>query len=280
MHSKIFRLFQQEGFLSRSSIINGFNALLKASTSDTEKGNYYSGLFQLSIGIERLEKIIIMIDYMANNEFKIIPFRTLRNDYSHDIYKLYIDCSSIFEKYIGTINTIIEDSNSIEYKMVRILSDYALKNRYYNIDKITNSTENNDPLADWWNLVIMAIIDNDITIKKRELIVQKAVLQCDAFGSNTFTYAFDFNGNLMTLFDAYVNYGLSKISAPYQIWYLISILNPLYKILLEMIDIIDNADKKSTSKYGSREDIPYMYEFYSFLYADKRTTLRRKKWNI
>lgn len=36
-----------------------------------KKGFYYSAFFELSIGFERLMKLIIIIDYMADNKLKL-----------------------------------------------------------------------------------------------------------------------------------------------------------------------------------------------------------------
>jgi hypothetical protein len=52
MLSESFVLFQQEGFLARSSLLAGLNALRKANIDDTNKGLFYSAFFELSIGFE------------------------------------------------------------------------------------------------------------------------------------------------------------------------------------------------------------------------------------
>lgn len=59
-------LLQQEGLLAEACLCNGLTALRHANLGD-KKARFYSAFFELSIGFERLMKLIIIIDHMAKH---------------------------------------------------------------------------------------------------------------------------------------------------------------------------------------------------------------------
>lgn len=65
------RLLANEASLTSSLLGNGLNALRKASIYN--KGLYYQAFFSLSIGVERLLKIIIITQYRSehNGDFPV-----------------------------------------------------------------------------------------------------------------------------------------------------------------------------------------------------------------
>ena len=65
MFSEKFKLLQQEGYLTQSSLCQGLTFLRKANLGEKERGLFYSAFFQLSIGIERFMKIVVILDYMS-----------------------------------------------------------------------------------------------------------------------------------------------------------------------------------------------------------------------
>lgn len=63
-------LLEQEGLLAQSCLCNGLTALRRTNLGD-KKGLFYSAFFELSIGFERVLKLILILDHMARN--KLIP---------------------------------------------------------------------------------------------------------------------------------------------------------------------------------------------------------------
>ena len=61
-----FLLLQQEGYLISSCLSNGLTELRAANVHN--KGAFYSSLFNISVGTERLLKAIIIIDHMLRND--------------------------------------------------------------------------------------------------------------------------------------------------------------------------------------------------------------------
>lgn len=142
-----------EASLTASLLGNGLNALRKANLYN--KGLYYQAFFSLSIGIERLLKIIVITQYRVNHDGSF-PTDINPRKFGHDLIML---C-----EYTG----IQFERDSIHLKIIDFLNVFAKKSRYYNIDSMMNSyVKYDDPLSDWY------LISQDIY----HLSGKKAVIQ-------------------------------------------------------------------------------------------------------
>lgn len=127
-----------EASLTASLLGNGLNALRKANLYN--KGLYYQAFFSLSIGVERLLKIIVITQYRVDHDGSF-PTDINPRKFGHD---LIILC-----EYTG----IQFESNSIHLKIIDFLNVFAKKSRYYNIDSMMNlNIKYDDPLSDWYSI--------------------------------------------------------------------------------------------------------------------------------
>src|SRR5271157_2983067 len=90
----VFFLIQRERYITRSCICTAFNELLSATVS--QKGRYYIAFFQLAIGIERTEKLAIILDHMIENDLMPPGSRATRK-FNHDLLLLHDNAKSIAE---------------------------------------------------------------------------------------------------------------------------------------------------------------------------------------
>lgn len=152
------RNLANEASLTASLLGSGLNALRKADLYN--KGLYYQAFFSLSIGIERLLKIILINQYRVNHD-GAFPTNINPREFGHDLIKL---C-----KYTG----IEFESNSLHIQLIAFLNDFAKKSRYYNIDSMMNANvKYDDPLSDWY------AISQDIyhSVRKKNIIQNKKEL--------------------------------------------------------------------------------------------------------
>ena len=152
------RLLANEASLTSSLLGNGLNALRKANIYN--KGLYYQAFFSLSIGVERLLKIIVITQYRSENDGEF-PVDIDLQKIGHNLNKLCEYTGIQFKK------------DSIHEKIVSFLNDFARKSRYYNIDSmIDKNVQYYDPLYEW-SLIAESILDSSkkrkITKNKREL---------------------------------------------------------------------------------------------------------------
>ena len=87
-----FFLLQQEGYLISSCLGIGLTNLRSAHVHN--KGAFYSALFNLSVGFERLMKALVIIEHMLNNDLSV-PTKKQLKAYGHNIIDLYDCCASI-----------------------------------------------------------------------------------------------------------------------------------------------------------------------------------------
>lgn len=173
------RNLANEAALTASLLGNGLNALRKADLFN--KGLYYQAFFSLSIGIERLLKIIIINEYRVRNDGSF-PTDINPRKFGHDLIKL---CD-----YIG----IKFESNPLHIKIVIFLNDFAKRSRYYNIDSMMNANvKYDDPLSDWY------LLSQDIlNSSKKKNIIQNKKQFANIMDSFSFIRMNDLNGNEIT----------------------------------------------------------------------------------
>jgi hypothetical protein len=76
----------REAELAAEQIANGITALGRASHA--QKGRYNQAFFGLSVGIERLAKIIFVADYATQHDGDFPTDNILRSQFGHEIVKL------------------------------------------------------------------------------------------------------------------------------------------------------------------------------------------------
>ncbi|TKA92033.1 hypothetical protein [Halopseudomonas bauzanensis] len=273
MLSESFALFQQEGFLARSSLLAGLNALRKANVDDTNKGLFYSAFFELSIGFERLMKLVLVIDHMANNDLRPMTDQELKNKYGHKIESLYKSCAELNER-LGRSTDNFYKEGCFEWDIIHFLHEFALSARYYNLSKLTNGQRTNDPLSEWWAL-LTSVIHSDVSQKKLGKIQSESLAYCDNFAGNSFTMMRGLDGQLMTTLDAVMYPKLVEAAAPHMVWKVFKIIRPFYFLIS---DVVEAAHEVEHSKGIDHPNIPYMYEFFPFLLLDRSDVIRRRKW--
>lgn len=273
MLSESFALFQQEGFLARSSLLAGLNALRKANVDDTNKGLFYSAFFELSIGFERLMKLVLVIDHMANNDLCPMTDQELKNKYGHKIESLYKSCVELNES-LGRSTDDFYEEGSFEWDIIHFLHEFALSARYYNLSKLTNGQRTNDPLSEWWSL-LTRVIHSDVSQKKLEKIQSESLAYCDNFAGNSFTMMRGLDGQLMTTLDAVMYPQLVEAAAPHMVWQVFKIISPFYFLIS---DVVEAAHEVEHRKGIDHPNVPYMYEFFPFLLLDRSDVIRKRKW--
>jgi hypothetical protein len=273
MFSEKFILLQQEGFLTQSSLSQGLTFLRKANLGDKERGLFYSAFFQLSIGIERFMKIIVILDFMIKNDLKIMTDRELKHNYGHKIKDLYSAIKDIAKE--RGVNTDGFFHDGIEWDIIHFLHEFALTARYYNLSQLGGTSNAKDPLAEWWKIIFDLYLD-EVTDDKRIKIQNESLATCDARGSNSFTMFHSLSGEIMTEYDLLTHPRIIEASSPHSVWFIIKILSPLFLVLKKCQNDVHSIE---VSKGYEFPNVPYMNEFFPFLYSNRQSSLRRKKWN-
>ncbi len=122
-----------EANMANTLLLVGLDSLRRASLFKV--GSYYQAFFSLSIGIERILKLICIYDYRNKNNGRF-PENKVLKDLGHDINKMIkIYKPELLQEHIYKI-------------VIDFMTDFAQKTRYYNLNELTGK-EDADPILVW-----------------------------------------------------------------------------------------------------------------------------------
>lgn len=256
INSKATNLLAKETDLCATCLNQGLTTLRLSDF--TQKGNYYSSFFSLTIGIERLLKLIFIINTIVKDN-KFPDNKALKNTYRHNIQKLIQEIVTDIRP-----NDSFIQSDEIYPKLIAFFSEYAESSRYYNLNMLTGDQNNNDPLHVW----------NDIQtiIKSRhvkEKVNDKNYLLAASMNSFSKVLMTDERDNEITdMFKLFENSNnIDKIQG-YSVLY-------IYRLISYLVELfIETASKK-------RIAIEFK-EYFPLLYNESLTTqyiIKKKNWN-
>ncbi|MWV17580.1 hypothetical protein F3I16_16175 [Pseudomonas sp. L-22-4S-12] len=270
--SRTFSLLQQEGHLARTSLLSGIDLLLKANLDEKNIGKFYAAFFQLTIGMERILKLVITTNYLLENSYTPPSDKLLRK-YGHHIKEAYIRALDIHNKWaVEKLSPPL--SGSIDDLILDFLQEFAGHARYYNLSELSNSTPDPGPLGKWYSICCEAA-DLDIGITRLNKCAEQTMYQMDQLGIAGYSPTLDFDGHPMTWFDYAWRLHKIKMIAPHMVWRLIQFIEPLYDTLRSITYEAGSYEERNNI---SLQVIPHMYEFFVFALASKSDTLRRKSW--
>src|SRR6266496_1296135 len=260
----IFSLLQQEGYLTRSCLHTGFFALSKANI-DNNQGDFYVAFFQLSIGLERLMKLTLILDYLAANELQL-PNTEFLTSYQHDLTKLFRSIGAI-EKRIAEQNLISDvlKQNTIESEILIFLDEFARKTRYSNLDTLTGRRSSGDPLMKWSKLS-KRVFNKDVPREVKQNLKNQVIAISQILGSNTVVMASDLERKPLSFEDGLWQQRMFSTVAPFMIWRIMKTVYPIYKVMDEVCGL---AQTVNLSLKPNEMIIPTMYEFFEFISDDR-----------
>lgn len=265
-----FLLLQQEGFLIHSSITNGLSALRNAHVGD--KGPYYTGFFQLSIGLERIMKAVVIIDHMANNDLRPPTTDVLKN-HGHRLNVLFEAMRSVNTPSEPHPLTAVEP-HSIEYDILEHLSDFANGARYFNLDSLASGQSQGDPL-ERWNRILARVLTEDVPAREKARAGLEAAVVAEALSGHAQFIVHGLDKKLLSLEESLKLPALSFLAARYAIYRVFLLLAPLKAVLADATDRVMQLDHARGAQAPS---VPYMHEFLQFVELDRQLILRKKKW--
>jgi len=262
---KSFILLQQEAILTNTSLLSGFEYLIRGHTEDVYKGAYYAAFFDLSIGIERLLKLTILTHLFIENDCNIPKPINFKKDYGHNLLDLY---SAV--RNINQYDTIIPVLDNLDAKILSFLRDFAEAKigRYYNIEGLFHS-QMVDPINQWEEIMDHIKV-SDIPERVFHSLEAKVfnnidpVLQLDDIANNT--------GYVHSVYKYHL---YAKINR-YTLWRIIEFLRPILNMLDDMSMECHRMDTEELSR--NCPSIPYFSEIFLFAYSDRQTVFKRKKW--
>ena len=268
MFNPDFYLLAQECDLAKASLLGGLTAFSYMDVS--QSGTMYSAFFQAAIGLERLMKLVVIIDHSVKHDLAYPTDKQLRKA-GHDLVGLYDTCAKLaLDNSLAASEWFAGDVP--ERSMLSFLSKFATASRYYNLNTISGSTGTTDPIAEWAK-VHQLIGEAYIPFNSRNDLNEKAIRNAEAL--NAFGFVRWIDGQHITFVDASYLHALLTKANPYCVWTMIRLLKPFYSLLSALCGQAHAIEDRKGIE-GPR--IPYATEFFPFFHASFDDVKRRKDW--
>lgn len=148
----IERALFQEAYLTDSLLCSGMTALRRHSFNDP--GRTFEAFFGLSNGIERLAKLILVSDFYATKG--VFPEIKRLKDYGHNLQRLLPQIEEVASRRGADLDDA-PSNNPGSAAVVEFLTQFALTDRYYNINRLAKGEAGgesiDDPISRWVALV-------------------------------------------------------------------------------------------------------------------------------
>lgn len=150
----------REAALVRHLVGSGATALGKANYAD-KMGEYYTAFFGLSVGLERLAKLILVADYAMSNKGKMPEEKVVRK-FGHKLIDLANAVDAVSSKWNLSLRYARPDY-SICVRILECLDAFAdaRRGRYANFASLDDpNLTSEEPIKKWWAVVAEEILQN------------------------------------------------------------------------------------------------------------------------
>lgn len=268
-----WQALHRESSLVSQIIGSGATALGRASYG-SGFGEYYTAFFGLSIGIERLAKLIHVADYALDND-GTLPQQSVVRRYGHEIKALIESVDRLAEKRNISIPHL-PPTDPICAAVINCLDAFsnASKGRYANFEAIGNPNSNaaDEPVNKWWSEVVEPILDRHYRCRKVEAgVKQRAAFIDSMIGDVSMVLFTNETGNIMSdVSTASERTGQTKWAQKYGRFYALSVVRWLSYIFAELSR---GAGYRIDTLFGH-------YEFFITYTLDDNFLLTRKVWPL
>lgn len=270
MRGELYRVIEQEAHVVRSCLATGLTELRNANLN--ERGRFYSAFFQLANGIERLAKLALILDHMAQNSMSA-PGQAAVRGYGHDLQRLIAMVSAAVVQRGYSLGSPFP-TDPLCARMLRFLSEFATGMRYANLDGLASGNRQRDPL-DEWNEILQEAANLQLNSNTRRRINERAAGIATALTGFADVLADDLAGEPLTIRTALSEPAILDAASKYMVWEVLTLLSPLRDATAEAGKA---AHHIATSVVRNGERVPVLREFFDFIWLDRKYALRKKRW--
>lgn len=254
MFPDTFTLFQYEGYLMQGCLKASLRGILTGTNA--QPGPLYAAFFNYAIGMERLLKILILLDkwhrerqFLTNEELKAK---------GHKLQNLHQDVLPLFQQY-GVTWEASYSPDKINAELLSFLSDFANGSRYYNLNALADGAAQaeKNPIYRWQRLFYQTYRQD---YPNPEPIKFKPDLPEDA----------------MSMSQLVSHHVIIAATRPHLCWRMVQILIPLKELLIVLCEQVHKDDLAKDGPHAS-PSVPYIEEFLEFVCSDKEA-LQSEGW--
>lgn len=240
----------------------------------TQNGLYTQAFFALSIGLERVAKLVIIEDYAIDNKGRF-PDNNILKNIKHDIDVLLNYCERLSIKWRKGKEFSERPNLDIHKGIVKTLKEFAEISRYYNLDFLTGAKASKfpEPIYAWWQRVGQPILQKHYTQRQRKKDEAQGKLMHALFADHATILHYDEQGKIINNFEALmIQAGATHIVQKYGRFYTLQIIRWLSFLI---------ADLSRIGAYEHRiAPLLGLDEPFVIFSNDDALLKERKRWSI
>lgn len=266
--SPIFVLLLQEAYLASGSLGSGLTSLRKATLPD--KSSFYLGFFNLSVALERIMKLIMIVDHMLKHDYDP-PSSSQLKLYGHDLESLHKSCVKIAQE-IPDVTFKPLAADSIESQILKFFSEFAKKSRYYNIDALKSVPNSYSEPLEAWEGILDQVFEEDVPNKIKENQINKALKLYELLSLNMTALHHGMNGQLLESEEIFTVPVKHELAAEYVMVRVFNLLRPILNLVSELGYKAFYVTDRSLGPQA-----PLFHEFFTSYRYMKASQIRKKK---
>lgn len=269
MFNETFTALVKEAQFTKDMLGAGATQIRNANYA--AKGLYFQSFTSLSTGLERIGKLCLLLDYYIDNNGRFPDFNYLKNEIGHQIDLLYIKSIEVKVKRSFNFSFMQNLDGDIHQNILKILSSFAKGDRYSNINLLTNSRQQSDPISDWYKNVDSLIYENIVRDSRKRKIENNAEIISRMTQSFTMVlHSSESGSEINTVKEASFRTGMQKAVAPYRQLYVIHIIRFWYELL---------SNLQYSAMSLNKQDIPFFGDILGGFYNPDSYIRTRKTWD-
>jgi hypothetical protein len=271
-YSRVFTTLLDEGTLAAELLCAGVTTLRTATTP--KRGLYELALFNLSIGLERVCKLAVLIDYYISNNSRFPTNELLKNSYGHDLDKLFPAVAKVVADRKITADYTERPQSEIHDAIISTLAQFAKTTRYYNLDSLTGgkAARLQSGSAAWVGGVGRLILKKHYSPRKQIKDVLEAQELQASMGHIVSGIRFDEAGNSIDSLEQGLIHGAEvRVIQKFGQFYCLQLIRYLAAVLEEL---------RSIAHCDGFQDIPFFGEVFAWFINDDAMLKSRKTWRI
>jgi hypothetical protein len=265
------RAVQREAQLAASEVAQGATVLRRANHA--QPGLYAQAFFSLSIGLERMGKLVFLADHAIQHGGRFPNDEDLRA-IGHDVKSLFAQCEATGAHLDQDRPFAARPSDPIHRAIEDVLSLFARKLRYYNLNYLAGSHEGqDDPIALWWEQIAVPICERYYSKRQREVDERDAKAMRAMFADAAiFLHAAEDGHPMTDIQELYTRGRATRVVQRYGQLYVLQITRWLASILFEL--------SHQGGYVHCIQPLLGLHEPFAIFYNEDKYFRSRKTWSI
>ncbi|MES2381002.1 MAG: hypothetical protein V4538_08170 [Bacteroidota bacterium] len=253
------RLLSKEAALSSMNLGVGLTFLRRHNF--TQIGFIYQSFFSLSVGLERLMKLILVYEHIYVND--TYPKQENIKNFGHNLTQLFLKVRELSTKYSADRHFNSIDEQDLCITILQNLSDFAKQNRYSHLNQLTGNNTTDDPLIRWETEIGAVIVNRYYRPTKNDRVMTALA---SVVAENSIVRHTSESDNDITDYNQLTKNGLhAETKQKYGQYFTFMIIKALCELQINQ-------------SYQSQTNIA-LHEFFTTFRVEPNYALKRKSWN-